>query len=89
MHVFVDASHIAFAASANIKVSDVDDDMVSSTLIIAKTRVAPVKSKSIPRLELDSAPLGTQLVAKCAKALGMSLKKPTLWSDLMTSCHWI
>ena len=88
LHIFVDASRIAFAACAYLRVA-YEDNTASSALIMAKTRVAPLKSKSIPRLELDSALLGAQLANKCANALGLEVKNTTFWSDSMISLCWI
>lgn len=62
-HGFCDASQRAYATTANIPVIGQDGN-VSVHLLVAKTRVAPVKVVSLPRLELCGAVLLTRLVIK-------------------------
>jgi hypothetical protein len=56
---FSDASPKAYSAVVFIRVTD-SENRVSSSLVCAKTRVAPVKAITIPRLEL----LGAELLVK-------------------------
>ena len=51
LHRFCDASDQAFAAVVYLR-SVYDDNCVKTVLMTSKTRVAPVKGQSIPRLEL-------------------------------------
>lgn len=56
IHTFVDASSEAYGAVSSLK--SVSNTVTSVRLVAAKTRLAPLKSTSIPRLELMSAVLG-------------------------------
>ena len=60
LHTFVDASQDAYGAVVYLKVS-YESGSVSSQLVAAKTRVAPLAATSIPRLELMAAILGTKV----------------------------
>lgn len=50
---FCDASNMAYAAM--VYLGDEGEHGMSLSLMVAKTRVAPIKSQTIPRLELLSA----------------------------------
>ena len=67
LHVFCDASETAYAAVVYTRCSTTDGVQVQ--LLTAKSKVAPVKSQSLPRLELCAAQLGARLIAACKKAL--------------------
>ena len=88
LHVFVDASSEAFAATCFLRSID-NDDSVTVRLVAAKSKVAPIAATSIPRLELMAAVLGLKL----AKSVGMSFNVTTsdivFWSDSMTVLWWI
>lgn len=50
LHGFSDASEVAYDAVAYVRVVD-SSDQVHVTLVMVKTKVAPIKRLSIPRLE--------------------------------------
>jgi hypothetical protein len=59
LHCFFDASQMAFAASVYFRVESAKN--VQTSLIAAKTTVAPLKLRTIPRLELLGAVTGARL----------------------------
>ena len=61
LHGFSDASAQAYGAVVYLR-AVYDDGSISSTIITLKTRVAPVKVQTIPRLELLAALILTRLV---------------------------
>ncbi|GFS62803.1 integrase catalytic domain-containing protein [Trichonephila clavipes] len=65
------------------------DSRVSVILVRAKSRVAPLKLLSIPRLELMACCIGARLVNSILKALNMPDLKVTLWFDSTTALWWI
>ncbi|XP_067653340.1 uncharacterized protein [Haliotis asinina] len=87
LHVFVDASEGAYGAV--IYLSTTQNDEKSVSLVAAKSMVAPLKSVSIPRLELMAAVLGVKLVAAVLNALGASIQCTTFWSDSQNVLWWI
>ena len=60
IHGFCDASQSAYAAVVFLKI--MNEDKVLVQLASAKTRVAPIKQQSLPRLELFAAVLLVNLI---------------------------
>ena len=88
LHLFVDASLEAFAAVAYFRIEN--DSGVDSCLVEAKTRVAPIKPISVPRLELQGGVLGTRLAGSIHKShYGMKIDKTIIWCDSRTVLSWI
>ncbi|GFY09514.1 uncharacterized protein TNCV_4321931 [Trichonephila clavipes] len=87
LHVFVDASKGSYAGCVFAR--SIVDSRVSEILVRAKSRVAPLKLLSIPRLELMACCVGVRLVNSILKALNMPDLKVTLWSDSTTALWWI
>ena len=54
IHVFSDASSIGYGAVAYLRLQD-DSNRIHCTFLMGKARLAPVKSVTIPRLELTAA----------------------------------
>ena len=68
-----------------------DDGQTHARLITRKTRVAPLKELSIPRLELMSARILAQLMNTVRNALQSQLKVDGVrfWLDSKTALSWI
>ncbi|XP_063415856.1 uncharacterized protein LOC134697507 [Mytilus trossulus] len=75
LHVFVDASMKAYGAVAYMYLSKGH----SAALVMAKTRVAPVKTLTLPQLELMAAVIGACLTQHLKSTLECT--DVTLWSD--------
>ena len=67
LHVFCDASTTAYAAVVYIRQSF--DGSFHTRMLTAKTRVAPIRSLCVPRLELCAALLGANLVEAVSSSL--------------------
>lgn len=88
LHIFVDASEGAYAAAAYFRIID-PAGTAHCSLVAAKTKVAPLKPLSIPRLELQAAVLGTRLLNFVLQSHTVTIKKRYLWSDSSTVLAWL
>ncbi|KAJ0175356.1 hypothetical protein K1T71_009497 [Dendrolimus kikuchii] len=88
LHIFSDASQDAYGACAYIR-SYVDDNTIATILLCAKSKVAPVKPVSIPRLELCGALLGARLYAKIIKSMRLTFDKIYFWTDSTIVLGWL
>ncbi|XP_062713760.1 uncharacterized protein LOC134290608 [Aedes albopictus] len=87
VHVFVDASQSAYACVAFFRVETPNGPEVS--LVAAKSKVAPLKMLTIPRLELQAAVLGSRLLNSVIAMHALHVTKRVLWSDSNTVLAWI
>ncbi|XP_043271219.1 uncharacterized protein [Venturia canescens] len=85
---FGDASETAFGACL-YAVSRDDEGNIHSHLICSKTKVAPLKTISMPRLELEAALLLAKLYTTVKTAYGERLKDVKLWSDSTIVLGWL
>lgn len=85
---FGDASQRALGACL-YAVSVDEGNNTHSHLVCAKSRVAPLKTLSLPRLELEAALLLSQLYRSVRGALPGRVKQVRLWSDSTIVLGWI
>ncbi|CAK1578182.1 unnamed protein product [Parnassius mnemosyne] len=88
LHGFSDASNIAYAAVVYIRIVDAKGKVYSS-LVTAKTKLAPIKQISIPRLELCGAVLVTKLLIEVAKTLNIAQLNLHAWTDSIVVLAWL
>ena len=87
IHGFCDASSYAYGAVVYLV------DVVSrrSVVVASKSRVAPLKGLSIPRLELLGALVLSVLVCRVKEAIQevVSVDKLVCWTDSMVVLYWL
>ena len=79
LHHFSDASQLAYGVASYLVTCD--RDRVSSTLVMAKSRLAPLKEVTIPRLELTAATLATRQDELLRRELDIPLARSCFWTD--------
>lgn len=88
LHGFSDASNMAYAAVVYLRTIDASGE-VHVNLVVAKTKVAPVKRVSIPRLELCGAVLLAKLLVESAVVLNIPRKNLRAWTDSTVVLAWL
>nr|CAH7719124.1 unnamed protein product [Callosobruchus chinensis] len=88
LHGFADASQKAYGACIYFRSIDATGK-IQVNLLCAKSRVAPLKSVTIPRLELCAALLLAQLFNKVTTSCRLNPDGIYLWSDSMVALNWI
>ena len=88
LHGFSDASEEAFAAVVYLRVVD-PNGMVHVSLVMSKTRVAPLKRMTIPRLELCGAYLLSQILSRVKEVLNLPNCEIYAWTDSMVVLGWL
>lgn len=90
LHGFSDASEKAYAACVYIRVRD-SDGTISTNLLIGKTKVAPLKRLTIPRLELCGAHLLAKLIKKIITTYNrvLSFDQVYAWCDSTITLAWL
>nr|XP_042912027.1 uncharacterized protein LOC122272414 [Parasteatoda tepidariorum] len=85
LHCFCDASKSAYGAT--IYLISASSTSRSSQLVIAKSRVSPLKQLSLPKLELMAAVIGTRMIASIRDQFPES--RIFMWTDSTITLHWI
>ena len=89
LHGFGDASKGAYCAVVYLCIES--EDKYRTSLVAAKTRVAPSTPMTIPRLELLAALILARLVSAVREALTkvIHIEEVSCWTDSITVFHWI
>ncbi|GFX84848.1 uncharacterized protein TNCV_4996801 [Trichonephila clavipes] len=87
IHGFAEASTAAYGAV--LYAQSISEEDVSNRLLCSKSRVAPVKPITIPRLELCACVLLSQLLEKVLHSLTLPIQQIMLWTDSNIVLVWI
>lgn len=88
VHGFCDASQRAFGACVYLR-TDLKHGKYRSELLCSKSRVAPLKAMTLPRLELSVALLLARLIDKVRSSIDLTQVQIFLWSDSTIALNWI
>ena len=88
LHGFSDASTRAYAAVVYFRCIDKTGNIFTN-LVASKTRVAPLKTLTIPRLELSGALLLSELLVKIAAILKIDRSNVFAYSDSNVVLGWL
>ncbi|XP_058814526.1 uncharacterized protein LOC131678398 [Topomyia yanbarensis] len=87
VHIFSDASEHAYGCVAYLRA--VINGKVRCTLAMSRSKVAPLKRQSIPRLELMAALLAARMKQTILATHSLKISRCILWTDSRTVCSWI
>ena len=90
-HMFWDSSQDVFSAVAFLrgKVISGDDSSTEVAFFFGKERVAPMKTLTFPKLELQAALLSARLRNEVQRALTRQIEKTFMWTDSTTVVQWL
>ena len=88
VYVFCDMSEGTYGSVAYLRTVD-DQSHVHTSFVPARSRVAPKKCLSMPRLELGAALTGAQLTKLIKTEFTIPIQQTFLWSDSTTVLQWL
>ena len=91
LHIFCDASEEAYAAVIYIRnvYSHKRDPEVVVRQVKAANKIAPKKSISVPKLELNAALLGARVARTIKDSIPVEISRRRFWTDSSTVRNWI
>lgn len=87
IHLYCDASKKAYGAAAYVRVCE--NGSWSAKLLCSKSRVAPIKIVTIPRLELSAIELGCSMLVRIKEIPMLANVGIFVWSDAEIALRWI
>lgn len=87
LHLFCDASEKGFGAVADLRSESPAG--VHAGFVAARTRIAPLKTLSIPRLELQAAVMALRLAQQIKEDTRIQIGEPIFWCDSTCVLSWI
>ncbi len=87
MLCFGDASKRSYSAAVYLHQESANSSKLD--LVFAKTRLAPVKEMTIPRLELMAVLIGVKYLQFVKSQLKLHIVEEYLWSDSQVAIAWI
>ena len=88
LHHFADASTFGYGNCSYLRVKD-EDNQVNVALVIGKSRVAPTKITTIPRLELTAALVSAKVGTKIREELCYPNLREFFWTDSKVVLEYI
>lgn len=87
LHTFCDASNCAFATIVYLRI--VQDENIFVAMLSSKSKVAPLKAMTVPRLELQAAAAGSILCDTIQSELGINIFRRFFWTDSKVVKSWL
>ena len=80
LHHFADASTEGYGTASYLRLTDSDNN-IHCILVMGKSRVAPLKTVTVPRLEPTAAVLAVKVDKQIRKELQLLLSRVVFWTD--------
>ena len=88
LHGFCDVSESAYSRVVYLRAVD-QNGSVHVSLVMAKTKAAPIKCLTIPTLELCGAVIVAKILSHTAKVLNIPTNHVYTWSDSVALLSWL
>lgn len=88
IHGFADASTVVYAAVSYLRVTSLSGTTIT-TLLAGKSKVAPLKTMTIPRLELSAAVLLSKLIDFVVHSFNLKNTPIHCWTDSTVTLAWL
>jgi hypothetical protein len=88
LHHFADASEIGYGTVTYLRLEN-NEGKVHCSFIMGKSRVAPLKQTTIPRLELTAATVSARTDKMLKGELDLSIDRTVFWTDSMAVLRYI
>ena len=88
IHGFGDASLKAYGAAVYIRIVSTKGG-INTKLVMSKTRVAPLKRITLPRIELLASVINARLVSFVPESIKRKINQFVLWTDSSIALYWI
>ena len=87
LHIFCDASEKAFAAVTYVRIND--KGTITCHILMAKSRVAPLKRLTLPRLELQGAIIAVRMKETIVEEMDVKFSSIRFWTDSSLNLRYI
>jgi hypothetical protein len=88
IHHFADASEVGYGTASYLRVK-YPDGSIHCSFLMGKSRNAPLKFTSIPRLELQAAVLATRMNSSLRAELDLNIERTQYWTDSEIVLHYL
>ena len=88
LHHFADACEYAYGQASSLRIVD-EFGRIHCCLVIGKSRVAPLKYITMPRMELVAATLSVKISALLKRELQINYDKEIFWTDSEVTLGYI
>ena len=88
LHIFCDALKAAYRAVGYLRF-EFKDRSVCCSFVIAQSKLAPIKTLTMARLELNAAVIGVKLFNLIIHEIDLPIQKVKFWSDSMLTLQYI
>lgn len=87
LYVFSDASKDGYGAVAYLRYAR--EGRIHVAFVMGKSRVAPVRQQTIPKLELNGAWTAVELARTVVRELDITISRKYFWTDSTTVLRWV
>ena len=88
LHIFCDASELAYGSVAYLRFTMKEGDHICS-FVMSKSRLEPIKKITLPRLELNAAVSGARLSHMLLHELDFPIERVQYWTDSTLALQYV